>query len=515
MTGRRRQFGVLALLAVVISVTGGNWNGVLAADEASGPLLKVGFAERDITPELGMEAPGGYAKARHTVFHDACKVRAAVFDDGRSRVALVGVDALEIVHPTVAAARKAIAARCGIPPQAVMIGASHSHTSGPACGVLPGEYDHASPLVRSLAYEKSTCADPKYLKRLEEQIADAVCAANDARAEALCGAGNGIEGKAAFNRRFRMKNGLCYTHPGQGNPEIVEPAGPIDPNVGVIGVWNKEGKCLGCVVNFCCHGTTGPNGISANWIYHMEKTIRGAMGQDAVVVFLQGASGDVTQVDNLSPYVHPGQERWGEIVGCRVGAEAVKVLVSMARGPLLPLNARSDTLHIKRRIPQPEHVTKALELVQQPESKVGHTEWAFAKETVLLDASLAKEKSRDVEVQVIQVGPVVILANCAEYFCQFGLDLRTKSHFPFTFIVELANGRVGYVPTKEALGPHGGGYETRLTSCSNLEPTAGRQIAETCIRLAQQMTPGQTPKPPKAPPFGGAWTYGNVAPQLD
>ena len=466
-----RILGLLVGIAVAIEF----WNYAEAADEASGPLLKVGFAERDITPELGMEAPGGYAKARHGVFHDACKVRAAVFDDGRSRVALVGIDALEILKPTVAAARKAIQARCGIPPQAVMIGASHSHTSGPTCGVLPGEYDHASPLVRSLAYEKTTCADPKYLKRVEQQIADAVCAANDCRAESFCGAGNGIEDKATYNRRFRMKNGLSYTHSGQGNPDIVEPAGPIDPNVGVIGVWSKEGKCAGCVVNYCCHGTTGPNGISANWIYHMEKTIRGAMGQDAVVVFLQGASGDVTQVDNLYPYVQPGQERWGEIVGGRVGAEAVKVLVSMPRGTLLPVNARTETLHIKRRIPRPERVQKCLELVQQPEAKVGHTEWAFAKEIVLLDASLAKEKVKDVEVQTIQVGPVVVLANPAECFCQTGLDMRARSPFPLTFIVELANDRMGYVPTEEAFGPRGGGYETRLTSCANLEPTAARQ----------------------------------------
>ena len=78
-----------------------------------------------------------------------------------------------------------------------------------------------------------------------------------------------------------------------------------------------------------------------------------------VVVFLQGASGDVTQVDNLNPYVQPGQERWGEIVGNRVGAEAVKVLVSMPRGTLLPVNVRTETLHIKRRIPRPERLRKA------------------------------------------------------------------------------------------------------------------------------------------------------------
>jgi hypothetical protein len=186
----------------------------------------------------------------------------------------------------------------------------------------------------------------------------------------------------------------------------------------------------------------------------------------------------------------------------------------MNRGTLLPLNARTETLHIKRRIPRPERVHKCLELVKQPEEKVG-PEWAFAKEIVLLDASLAKEKVKSVEVQAIQVGPVVILANPGECFCQTGLDMRARSRFPVTFIVELANGRLGYVPTEEALGPHGGGYETRLTSCTNLEPTAAKQIAEACLRMANQLTPGQMPSLPKAPPFGGAWPYGSVPPQID
>ena len=44
-----------------------------------------------------------------------------------------------------------------------------------------------------------------------------------------------------------------------------------------------------------------PAGSSANWIYYLENTIRGAMGADVPVVYLQGACGDITQVDNLSP----------------------------------------------------------------------------------------------------------------------------------------------------------------------------------------------------------------------
>lgn len=481
------------------------------------PVMKVGLAERDITPEIGMEQPGGYVKAFHKSFHDPCKVRAAVFDDGTRRVAVVSIDALLIHVPQVQAAREEIERRTGIPADAILIAASHSHSSGPTGMILPGQYDHASEFVRKLAYEMSSCADAKYLERVVGAIVDAICAANDGRVPARCGAGVGIEKDVSFNRRFRMKNGLTYTHPGQGNPDIVEVAGPIDPEVGVIGVWDEHGKFLGCIVNFACHATTSPGGISANWIYFMERVIRGAMeAPEAVVVFLPGACGDVTQVDNLSPYAHPSGRRWAEIVGGAVGAEAVKVLFKMERGALVPVDYRVKRWTVGRRVPNPERVKKAYELAARDPQQIGHTEWVFAKEIVLLDALLQKAPTVELEVQAIQIGPVVLLANQAELFCQLGLDMKAGSPFPLTFPVELANGCVGYVPTEEALGPHGGGYETRLTSYSNLEPTAGTQIVRASLELARALTPGKIPTRPPAPPFkGSGWSYGNVPPELE
>jgi neutral ceramidase len=487
----------------------------LSPVQAQTPSFKAGFAERDITPDIGMEAPGGYGKSYHRTLHDPCKVRAAVFDDGRNTVALVGIDALGIERVTALKVRKAINGKTGIAENAILLGASHSHSSGPLSGVMPGDYDHASELVKDLAYNKSTTVDPKFLDKCERALIDAVGAAFEARTDVRAGIGRGKEEQVAFNRRFRMRDGSTITHPGQGNEAIVEPAGPVDPEVGVIGCWDKDRrKLIGCIVNFSCHATTSPGGISANYVYYVEKIIKGYYGPETVVVFLNGASGDVTQVDNRNPLRHRDPEAFAAFVGGRVGAEALKVLLTMEPGALPPVSAETRLLRVKRRSPDPERVEKCLEMVKKPAVKGQETEWTFAKEIVMLDARIRKEPIADVEVQAVQVGPAVFLTTPAEYFCEFGLKQKAASGFPFTFPVSLANGCVGYVPTEEAFGPHGGGYETRLTSYSNLEITAGTRMMEAGIELAKHMKPGEVPQRPKHPPFTSAWSYGNVKPEI-
>ncbi len=478
------------------------------------PEQSAGFAEADVTPDIGMERPGNYGKVIHRRFFDPCKVRAAVLGVGDARVALVGVDALVIPRQTVLAARERIRDRCGIEPGAVMIAASHSHSSGPTGMVLPGQFDRADEFVRRLAYEQSSCADAGYLKLVEDRIVSAVCQADAARVPAACGFGSGEEAAAGINRRFRMKNGLTYTHPRQGNPDIAGPAGPTDPEVGVLGAWDAHGRLAGCIVNYACHATAGPPGISANWIYWMERVIRGAFGPDVVVVFLAGANGDVTQVDNLSPHLPPSGSEAQRFVGGRVGAEAVKVLLSMTAGSFGPLAHNASVLRIPRRAPSPRRLAEAREIARRTPD-ASFAEWVFAKETVLLDALLQAEPTVDVEVQAIQIGPAVFVSNPAEYFVEYGLNIKRESPFPFTLPVELANGFVGYVPTEEAFGPNGGGYETRLTSYSNLEITAGAKIANASIALIQGMNPGKAPGPPAHRPFKGPWSYGDVPPQVE
>jgi len=477
--------------------------------------MKAGFAERDITPDLTTDRPEGIAYPRPATVHDPCKVRAAVFDDGHCRVALVGCDLESMLRSVVLAARAEIEAACAIPPECVLICGSHSHSAAFASIVEPGLFDHASEFVRHLAYDLSACPSQSYVDFVRRQIVSAVVGADRNKTDAVCAVGAGQEGTVTFNRRFRMRDGRTATNPGKGNPGIVSPAGPIDPDVGVLGAWDTAGRFLGCLVNFGCHGTTAPGGISADWVYYLERTVRGTMDADAVVVFLTGACGDVTQADYLRPGKLELGERAARRVGQCVGAEVLKVLAKAEPGALTPIAARREVLRIKRRVPNPARVKRAEAIARRDPTEGDRTEWVFAKKLLMLDALIAKEPVVDVEAQAIQVGPAVFLGSPAELFCRHGLEIKAGSPFPFTFVVEMANGCVGYTPPEDEFGAHGGGLETRLSDYSNLGPTAGRQIVEASRRLAQGLTPGRMPEPEDVPPFRGPSAYGTAPPELE
>ncbi len=478
--------------------------------------MQVGFASADITPSIGMEKPGGFRKGFHRAIHDPCCAKAIVIEGDGEAVALVGLDTLSIKRSVVEAARAMIEEKTGIPGDHVMVGASHTHAGGPVMGAKPGDYAHAfdPELCERLAQEESTAPDLCYLEHLTKQIATAVIVADANKEEALLSIGRGHEPTVAFNRRFKMKDGTTMTHPGKGNPDIIEPAGPADPEVGVVGCWRPNGDFLGCIVNFTCHGTTGNLGASADWIYWMRECITGGMGRrqgfgpqvgSGEVVFLNGACGDVTQVDNLSMRESESGPKWSRRVGQKVGAEALKVLCMAEATELLPLGALQKIIRIKTREVSEERFQEELAVVKS--GTPDDHNWLFAREAVLLHEANKVEPEVTCEVQAIQIGPVVFVSNPAEYFCQFGLNIKERSPFPFTYVVELANACIGYVPTPDAFGPNGGGYEVRMAMSSKLVPEAGQMIEDTSVELANALTPGEVPEAPQAQVQNKLWDY--------
>lgn len=500
------------LLATPFLLSSPLWQSNQAHGQAPAGASLAGFAERDITCQVGMEQPSNYFKQFHKSVHDPLKVRAAVCSDGKQRVAIVSVDALCVPDALVAGARRRITEATSIPPEAILIAASHSHSAGPVGMVQPGEFDHAPPEIQKLAYEQSTMADAGYLAKVESAIVEAVAAADAAKLPSRFGFGAGTEDKVLFNRRFHMKNGETWTHPRKGNPDIVRVAGPVDPSVTITAAFDENRKLRGCLVNYACHATTNPGGISANWIYFMEKVIRGVYGPDVVVVYLAGFSGDVTQVDNLSKDADLSGLRQAEIVGYGVGAEAVKILSRMATGALGAVHASRTVYQQERRQPSPQRLAKARTLAFARKEEVGVEPWVFAKEAILLDWQLKKQPRHRIEVQAVQLGPAIYLTAPGEIFTAFGLQLRKQVRFPFVNPVCLANGIVGYVVTPDALAPGGGGYEQRLTSYTSVTADAGDRMVRELVKLSAAYQPSAVPAEPPAQP-GPPWDYGNKGPE--
>jgi hypothetical protein len=390
-------------------------------------------------------------------------------------VAFVGVDALSIKRSVVQAAREHAAAATGIPAGSIMVAASHTHNGGPLAEAFMSE------------------ASPAYCRLVSEQIAAAVTEAHATADECVLAIGSGQEDRVAHNRRFRMKDGTERTHPGKMNPDIVEPAGPIDPEVGVIGAFGKtDRRFLGAFVNYTCHCTlgVGGTGFSADYPYYLGKTIAGALGRpEAVVVFGNGACGDVTQVDNRHPRRSEFGEAWGWYVGTTVGAEAVKVLARVeTHVETAVLGAASVTLGLTPRTVPPAALEEAERLVAAHQGNDWSNDEIWARELVLLEALNREEPSVPAEVQMLRVGPAALVSVPAEYFCQFGLEIKARSPWKPTCVIELANGCVGYVPGAQQVVDESG-YEPKLARSSKLVPAAGQALADAAVELLQAQYP--------------------------
>src|SRR5947209_3727532 len=126
----------------------------------------------------------------------------------------------------------------------------------------------------------------------------------------------------------------------------------------------------------------------------------------------------------------------------------------------------AERILLQPRAVLPEQLEAARALLAA-EGKWDPERW-YARELVLLDEMNRAEPEVPAEVQVLAAGEAALVGLAAEYFCRFGLEIKERSPFPYTWIAGTANGCVGYVPTAEALGPNGGGYEPRLCRSSKL-----------------------------------------------
>jgi len=80
----------------------------------------------------------------------------------------------------------------------------------------------------------------------------------------------------------------------------------------------------------------------------------------------------------------------------------------------------------------------------------------------VLDTAARNGEPQYVEVQVIALGNEIAWVSLpGEIFVELGLAIKQDSPFPQTIIAELANGAIGYIPSRRAYSQ--GNYEKERT----------------------------------------------------
>lgn len=396
---------------------------------------------------------------------DPLSVTAGVFLTPDTAVAVVGVDAVSLKTEDVLGARGRAEELSGIPADKILVAASHTHSGGPANDVL------------------GTASDAHYREQIVRQIAGAVAQANSDAVPAQVGWGAGEVEGLAWNRRWVMRDGSHQTHADPADPDVVGRAGPSDPGLALLCARDLDGGYLGFVGNFACHCTV-MGGTRLHPDYPGAWRDRLCQVTGAPLVFLNGAMGDVTQVNrelDLPQWGMAGIERFG----LALAGESMKVVANMGFHENVPLGVASEGLAIEMRQPTPEQLDADRALLRGTGGESDSRETVFARERLLLRQYIDEHPTEFVEVKCIRIGDLAIASSPGQMFCVFGLATKERSPFEVTMFVSLANGNVGYVPTAEAIEK--GGYEPTLCRGSRLVADAGERIVQTSVRLLQSL----------------------------
>ncbi len=194
------------LVVAMITVLGLAGQG---ANAETAKNFQVGAAAVVITPPNGIPMAGYYSPRGSEGVLDDLFAKALVLDDGEKAVAFVACDLISIPQAITDEARRLIAAEIPIPPEAVLVSATHTHT-GPS---LPrgSKRDAVDGGASDIA--------AAYAAELSGKIAQAVAAAYRGRTPSAAFAARYEEYDVSFNRRFWMTDGTVGWNPGKLNPD--------------------------------------------------------------------------------------------------------------------------------------------------------------------------------------------------------------------------------------------------------------------------------------------------------
>ncbi|HSR30860.1 MAG TPA: hypothetical protein VLY63_09870 [Anaerolineae bacterium] len=401
--------------------------------------MRAGVAKVDITPTESIWMEGMLRAHRSEGIHDPIFAKALILsNDARldQACAIVAVDVCGIPDWLTADVRRAVEQAVGIPANRTIIAAKHIH-SGPD---TDGE---GEPEVR-------------YTAVLKERLFQVVQEAAGDLQPAKAGSASGRENTISQYRRLLADDGhVVMNWEPWPLEQIVAVLGVPDPEVGVLKVENLAGQTLCILFNHAGHPNvlSGDNYlISAEYPGHAERLLEGEFG--GIAMFVNGAQGTM-DIDGLGPRDWIEMERIGAKLAAEVSAaarsidpheEAIVRCASLKHG--LPARKVSE-----------EQLAWAKAIIEETGGTVQPLADGVGDDfKALLLERLYKVQDQPIPAEhiCIAIDDTAFFSFPGELFTEIGLKIKAASPFARTYIIDLANGSVGYIPSRKAIGE--GGY---------------------------------------------------------
>jgi len=480
--------------------------------------LKIGWAEVSITPDKKVALDGQFAERISQYVEKPITITAMAVDSGADQMVLCGVDLVMMRAPVLEGIREKLKeSGLDIDPEKVIFSVIHTHT-GPVVGNGPEATTVASgfrtliepyiPAGKKYVESAPVNDDPDLMKPNEYYtflVERCVRAVTEAWKNRKAGSFTNAFGRAAVGmcRRAVFSDGSAQMW-GDTYPAVFkELEGGNDSGIELLFVYDDAQKLAGIVVNLACPAQCVQHRlfVSPDFWGEVKVLLRQYFGQELFVLPLCGAAGDQCPVDlirwvepesdlhdpNLSRGDMPKRKADPSMfdlagmrkVGKRIAREIIDVYEEGLDAPQTDVvfahEVRNYELPLRRvTLADAEKARKAIKDYMQ--EKEGDIDYNDAARLQIYLGTLRRLKLQDqqnvfdTEVHIVRMGTVAFATNPFELFLDYGNQIKARSAAEQTFLVQLANGAGGYLPTEKA---EKGGHYSAFVSSGNVGHEGG------------------------------------------
>lgn len=473
--------------------------------------MKIGWYEINLTPEKKVGLAGQFAERICTHVEKPITATAMAVEAGGEQMVLVSVDLVGVACNLVDLVReKLVANPLGLDPMKVIFAAIHTHTA-PVYPRTQRSGGHFMSNSSRMTLETMLRPGQRYVEKAQvtrnpdilteeetlaffvEKLTEVVLRAWENRSEG--GFANAF-GRAPVGmcRRAAYSDGSAQMW-GDTNTAVFEALeGGNDSGIELMYVFDEKEKLTGIVANLACPAQCVQHRlfISPDFWGEVKLLLRQHFGEDLFLLALCSAAGDqcpvdlVRWVDPESPINDPNCERENppkrkadpsmfDLAGMRkTGRRIAREIIDVYEEGLDPAQTGDVFVHqvhwmqlpIRRAtLAEVERAKKAIAEYLRDKETVDYNDAARLQVHLGILKRFEQQNFADVlptEVHIIRLGSVAMATNPFELFLDFGNQIKARANAEQTFLIQLANGTEGYLPTLKA--EQGGHYSAFLSS---------------------------------------------------